>query len=55
MAVEEQLGWLVSERGYASRDEAIEHLLERGLRAYEQPIGDRQKMIERLRGLGYID
>ncbi len=53
--VEAQLDQIVEERGYSSRDEVIEHLLLRGLRAYEENEHDPKKLEERLRGLGYIE
>ena len=45
----------VDAQGYASSAELIEHLLVRGLRAYEQVEDDPQRLEERLRGLGYIE
>jgi hypothetical protein len=45
----------VDERGYSSREELIEHLLETGLDAYDAPDLDPEKLKARLRGLGYID
>lgn len=51
----EQLEQLVDARGYCDLDEAVEHLLLRGLRAYETPASDPKVLEERLRGLGYID
>ncbi len=50
-----QLDQVVEERGYSSREEVIEHLLLRGLRAYEEHEHDPEKLAERLRGLGYIE
>lgn len=50
-----RLDTVVDDRGYASRGELIEHLLERGLRAYEEPAESREKLEARLRGLGYIE
>ena len=46
---------VVDELGYSSREELVEHLIERGLRAYEDPAESREKLEERLRGLGYIE
>jgi len=46
---------VVDEMGYSSREELVEHLIERGLRAYEEPAANREKLEERLRGLGYIE
>jgi len=46
---------VVDDMGYSSSDELIEHLIERGLRAYEDPADSREKLEERLRGLGYIE
>lgn len=42
-------------RGYSSPEELIEHLVEKGLTAYEVPDDDPAKVEERLRGLGYIE
>ena len=53
--LEAQLDQVVEDRGYSSRDEVIEHLLLRGLRAYEENEHDPKKLEERLRGLGYIE
>ncbi len=53
--VDAQLDQIVEERGYSSREEVIEHLLLRGLRAYEENEHDPNKLEERLRGLGYIE
>jgi metal-responsive CopG/Arc/MetJ family transcriptional regulator len=53
--LEAQLDQVMEERGYSSRDEVIEHLLLRGLRAYEENEHDPKKLEERLRGLGYIE
>lgn len=52
---EAQIDRVVEERGYSSREEVIEHLLLRGLRAYEENEHDPKKLEERLRGLGYIE
>jgi hypothetical protein len=46
---------IVDDQGYSGRDELVEHLLLRGLHAYEQAEQDPAKLEERLRGLGYID
>ena len=46
---------VVDDMGYSSTDELVEHLIERGLRAYEDPADSREKLEERLRGLGYIE
>ena len=45
----------VDNQGYSSDDELIEHLLLRGLQAYEEAPDDPEALKERLRGLGYID
>jgi hypothetical protein len=45
----------VESQGYASGDELIEHLLLRGLRAYEEPTNSPEELAARLRGLGYIE
>jgi hypothetical protein len=54
-APEEALERVVDDQGYASRDELIEHLLLRGLDAYEAAVDGPEKLEERLRGLGYIE
>jgi metal-responsive CopG/Arc/MetJ family transcriptional regulator len=54
-SVDNQIEHVVEERGYSSDAEVIEHLLLRGLRAYEENQHDPKKLEERLRGLGYID
>jgi predicted transcriptional regulator len=41
-------------RGYSSPEEFVEHVLERETAETEETEGD-QKVIERLKGLGYID
>lgn len=51
----EQLGAIVESQGYSSEAELIEHLLERGLGAYESGETDPEKLKARLRGLGYLD
>jgi len=51
----ERLARVADEQGYSGPDELVEHLLERGLRAYEEPESDPAKLEARLRGLGYID
>lgn len=53
--VKKQLDHVVDEQGYSGRDELIEHLLLRGLRAYEEDAEDPEALAARLRGLGYID
>lgn len=55
LKVHEQLDQVVDERGYSSREEVIEHLLVRGLTAYEENEHDPKQLEERLRGLGYIE
>ncbi len=50
-----RLDEVVDTMGYSSGAELIEHLLERGLGAYETASTDPAKFEERLRGLGYID
>jgi hypothetical protein len=50
-----RLTWAVDDQGYASEAELIEHLLLRGLRAYEEPAHSPEELAARLRGLGYID
>jgi hypothetical protein len=45
----------VEDQGYSSEKELIEHLLLRGLRAYEEPTSTPEELAARLRGLGYID
>ncbi len=51
----DRLEAVVDAMGYSSRGELIEHLLERGLGAYETASTDPAKLEERLRGLGYMD
>ncbi|HET6612367.1 MAG TPA: hypothetical protein VFG83_10270 [Kofleriaceae bacterium] len=46
---------VVDDQGYSSAAELIEHLLLRGLSAYEQKDEDPAALEARLRGLGYID
>jgi hypothetical protein len=45
----------VSSQGYSSADELVEHLILRGLHAYEEPAADAGELAARLRGLGYIE
>ena len=54
-ALGDRLIAVADEQGYSGLDELVEHLLERGLRAYEEPASDPEKLAARLRGLGYID
>ena len=51
----ERIDSAVDAQGYASSAELIEHLLVRGLRAYEEVNDDPERLAERLRGLGYIE
>jgi hypothetical protein len=51
----DQLEAVTDTMGYSSVAELIEHLLERGLSAYESDDGDAAKFEERLRGLGYLE
>jgi hypothetical protein len=51
----QQIADVVEVQGYSSRDELIEHLLERGIQAYDTTETDREKLLTRLRGLGYIE
>ena len=53
--LDKQMAHVVDDQGYSSKDELLEHLLLRGLRAYEESTDDPKKLEERLRGLGYID
>ena len=46
---------LSKELGYSAVDELVEHLLEKALREHDRGKGDKGKVEERLRGLGYID
>jgi metal-responsive CopG/Arc/MetJ family transcriptional regulator len=49
---------LSKELGYSAVDELVEHLLEKALREHDRgkgDKGDKGKVEERLRGLGYID
>lgn len=41
--------------GYSSVDELTEHLLERGLMAFEEEAVDPEALKARLKGMGYID
>jgi hypothetical protein len=54
-ALAARLGHAVEDQGYSSEAELIEHLLLRGLRAYEEPAASPEALAARLRGLGYID
>jgi hypothetical protein len=45
----------VESQGYSSEAELVEHLLLRGLRAYEEPASSPEQLAARLRGLGYIE
>lgn len=54
-ALAERLAAAVESQGYSSEAELIEHLLLRGLRAYEEPASTPEELAARLRGLGYID
>ena len=50
-----RLAHAVESQGYSSEQELVEHLLLRGLRAYEEPASTPEQLAARLRGLGYID
>jgi hypothetical protein len=50
-----RVAYAVEAQGYSSEAELIEHLLLRGLRAYEEPTTSPEELAARLRGLGYID
>jgi hypothetical protein len=50
-----RLAHAVEAQGYSSEEELIEHLLTRGLRAYEEPASSPEALAARLRGLGYIE
>ena len=54
-ALSERLAYAVDSQGYSSEAELVEHLLLRGLRAYEEPASSPEELAARLRGLGYID
>ena len=54
-ALKAQLDHVVDEQGYSSRDELVEHLLLRGLKAYEESAESPEELAARLRGLGYIE
>lgn len=54
-ALSARIAHAVESQGYSSEDELIEHLLLRGLRAYEEPASSPEQLAARLRGLGYID
>lgn len=51
----ERLAVVVEEQGYSGSEELVDHLLERGLGAYESADTDPERLAARLRGLGYID
>ena len=51
----DRVTYVVDEQGYSSDGELIEHLLLRGLGAYEDAPDDPEKLAARLRGLGYIE
>jgi hypothetical protein len=51
----ERVAHALESQGYSSEDELIEHLLLRGLRAYEEATSNPAELAARLRGLGYID
>ena len=51
----DRLRWVVEDQGYSSEAELVEHLLLRGLRAYEEPTSSPEELAARLRGLGYIE
>lgn len=51
----QRLAQAVEDQGYSSEGELVEHLLLRGLRAYEEPAASPEALQARLRGLGYID
>jgi len=53
--LDERIDRAVDEQGYSSEAELVEHLLIRGLRAYEEAEYDPERLQERLRGLGYIE
>ncbi len=50
-----RLNAVVVDQGYSSIDELVEHLLQRGLHAYEDAPNDPEQLKARLRGLGYIE
>lgn len=54
-ALSDRLAHALESQGYSSEDELVEHLLLRGLRAYEEPASTPEELAARLRGLGYID
>ena len=54
-SVESQLKKLVYEQGYSSVDEAVEHLLVRGLREYEESTSTLEESEARVSGIGHID
>lgn len=53
--ISDRLAHAVESQGYSSEGELLEHLLLRGLRAYEEPTSTPEELAARLRGLGYID
>ena len=50
-----QLERLVAEQEYSSVDEAVEHLLVRGLREYEESTSTPEESEARVSGIGHID
>ncbi len=54
-SVTSQLAFIVNQQGYSSVDEAVEHLLTRGLHEYEEGSLTRQEAEARVQGLGHID
>ncbi len=54
-ALDMRIAHAVESQGYSSEAELVEHLLLRGLRAYEEPTSTPEQLAARLRGLGYID
>jgi hypothetical protein len=54
-ALADRLDHAVEAQGYSSSEELVEHLIRRGLRAYQEPAASPEALAARLRGLGYID
>ena len=54
-SLNDRISFVVDDQGYSSEEEVVEHLLLRGLTAYEEVDEDPAALEARLRGLGYID
>ena len=57
-SLQSQIAYLVNQQGYSSADEAVEHLLLRGLHPYEEEGSTKQEAeahVAHVKGLGHID